>query len=255
MNKVDFTLPGGFPLDQEILALLQDNSSMAANAALLGGSQYIMKGCVQTGSNVTNGIVFFSNEVLPFVGGTATTKVIIVETVTALTYEDGSTPGSQKVRYATFGDDGVTTILWADFKRIPVDGLIGLVNTMLGWFGSWQTSNSTTGASHTSGGSVTGLSRKWNVQKDVIVLSFNLEITTTVAQQLTAFIPLPFNAVVSSVLADLATIRIVSSSSSNVFVGIATPNFSPGDKLLINNSQSLPADTYFVGGQITYQKA
>ena len=129
MNHVDFTLPGGFPLDQEILQLLQDNSSMAAFSALLGGTQYVLKDCVQTGSNVTNGIVVINSEILPFVGGIATAKIIIVESVTTLNYEDGSTPGVQKVRYATFGDDGVTTILWADFKRnTPSNGLLARVD-------------------------------------------------------------------------------------------------------------------------------
>ncbi len=131
MNKYDFTQTGGFPLDQEVLALLQDNSDLAAKAALLGGNFCILSGCVVIGSVASNGVVVVNGEVLPFVGGNVSAKVVIVETVNNLVYEDGSPKGVEKIRYATFGDDGVTDYQWSSFKRNnPANGLLARVDKL-----------------------------------------------------------------------------------------------------------------------------
>lgn len=125
MNTIDFTQTGGFPLDQDVLDVMQDQSNLAAKAALLGGSLYIVEGAVQTGSNVTPGTVVINGELLPFDGGVATTKVIITETSVNLTYEDGTARPSQKERKAVFGDDGVQNNLWANFRRnTPNNGVL-----------------------------------------------------------------------------------------------------------------------------------
>lgn len=131
MNKYDFTQTGGFPLDQEVLALLQDNSDLAAKAALLGGNFCILSGCVIVGGVASNGVVVVNGEALPFVGGNVSAKVVIVETVNNLVYEDGSPKGVEKIRYATFGDDGVTNYLWSDFKRNnPANGVLARVEKL-----------------------------------------------------------------------------------------------------------------------------
>lgn len=128
---MDFTQPGGFPLDQEVLDLLQDNANLAATSALLGGDFIILKGCDVLGGNASNGVVVINSEILPFVGGVISAKVIIHEDVTDLTYEDGNDKGVQKVRYAMFGDDGVTNYLWANFKRnTPSNGLLARVDKL-----------------------------------------------------------------------------------------------------------------------------
>ena len=131
MNKYDFTQTGGFPVDQEVFALAQDNTELAAKAALLGGSFCILSGCEVVGTNVSNGIVVVNGEVLPFVAGVISAKVIIVETVNNLMYEDGNSKGVEKVRYATFGDDGLTNYLWTSFKRnTPSNGLLARVDKL-----------------------------------------------------------------------------------------------------------------------------
>jgi hypothetical protein len=131
MNKIDFTQPGGFPLDQEVLALLQDNSELAATAGLLGGNFCILNGCEVIGENAANGRVVVNGEILPFLGGVISAKVIIHEDITELTFEDDTDKGVQKVRYATFGDDGVTNYLWVNFKRnIPSNGLLARVELL-----------------------------------------------------------------------------------------------------------------------------
>lgn len=131
MNKYDFTQAGGFPLDQEVLTLLQDNSSLAAKSALLGGDFIILSGCDIVGANAANGVVVINGEILPFVGAAITAKVIIHEDVNPLHYEDGNDKGVEYIRYATFGDDGVTNYLWANFKRnTPSNGLLARVDRL-----------------------------------------------------------------------------------------------------------------------------
>ncbi len=129
MNRYDFTQPGGFPLDQEVLNLLQDNASLAAKSALLGGDFIILSGCQVVGGNAVNGVVVVNGEVLPFVGGPVSTKVIIHEDANNLLFEDGNNKAVEKIRWATFGDDGVTNYLWANFKRNdPANGLLARVD-------------------------------------------------------------------------------------------------------------------------------
>lgn len=124
MNRIDFTQPGGFPLDQDVFGFQQQNIFLAAQAANLGGIYCILSGCVVTGGNVGNGYVAIEGEILPFVGGAASEKVVIIETRTDLNYEDGVARPSEIDRYATFGDDGVTNILWVNFKRNTPEGVL-----------------------------------------------------------------------------------------------------------------------------------
>ncbi|TAE80366.1 MAG: hypothetical protein EAY81_10520 [Bacteroidetes bacterium] len=124
MNTIDYTQTGGFPLDQNVLAFMQAQSQLAQLPAHFGGQLCIISGCTVTGTSVTAGFVAINGEVLPFNGGTISPKVIIVETATNLTYEDGNAKPVQKIRYATFGDDGVQNNLWANFKRNTTEGVL-----------------------------------------------------------------------------------------------------------------------------------
>ena len=75
----------------------------------------IISGCAVTGGSAANGVVAILGEILPFVGGVISSKVIVVETDANLTYADASVKPSQITRYATFGDDGVQNNPWANF--------------------------------------------------------------------------------------------------------------------------------------------
>lgn len=130
MNRYDFTQPGGFPLDQDVLGFMQNTIAVAAKSALLGGTTYVLTGCVQTGSDVTDGYVVIGGEILPFVGGVASAKVIIVENAENLTYEDAAIHPSQISRHATFGDDGVTNHLWVNFKRNSDEGILARIERL-----------------------------------------------------------------------------------------------------------------------------
>lgn len=130
MNRIDFTQQGGFPLDQDVLAFLQESTSTAANTAFLGGLDYVLNGCAQTGSNIANGTVVINGEILPFMGGAIQEKVVVIETLENMNYEDGSVFPSIKTRYATFGDDGVTNLLWASFKRNTAEGVLARLDRL-----------------------------------------------------------------------------------------------------------------------------
>jgi len=133
MNRIDFTQPGGFPLDQDVFGFQQLNTFMLQQMAALCGPRAIITGCVEVGLNVTAGYLVIDGEVLPLVAGAKQTKLRIRETLTDMNYEDGSVRPSQVERYVQFGDDGVTTLLWADFKRNSNEGLLSRIDRVEGF--------------------------------------------------------------------------------------------------------------------------
>ncbi len=126
MNRLEFNIIGGFPLTTRILNELQKAYTVFNSLGSLAGNLTIIDGCITTGSNVSNGVVFINGEVLEFRGGIAQTKVIVKEDAEALVFENGTPNNVIKTRYATFGT-GLTTYEWVDFKRgieiknIPTD--------------------------------------------------------------------------------------------------------------------------------------
>lgn len=131
MKTIDYSLPGGFPLDTDVLAVHQEQSNLAAKSALLGGFQYILEGCIKVGNNISNGTVVINGELLPFIGGAEQATVIISVTPETLTYEDGAKHPAILNRVAMFGNDGVTNIQWADFKRSdPSNGVLARLDKM-----------------------------------------------------------------------------------------------------------------------------
>ncbi|MFS2189805.1 hypothetical protein ACCC92_24225 [Mucilaginibacter sp. Mucisp84] len=124
MNKIDFTQTGGFPFDESTLRFLQDSIFMSANTARLAGRLAILSGCVVDGLNAGDGVVIIDGEILPFVGGAIEEKVIIVENISTLPFQNGDNKGVVFTRYAKFGDDGVTNNSWSAFKRNTTEGIL-----------------------------------------------------------------------------------------------------------------------------------
>jgi microcystin-dependent protein len=116
MNTVKLDQTGGFPLETEILAHMQDAYSIFQAFGDLVGTKSIVKGCVVTGSNVSDGVVYLNGELLPFVGGAVQTTVVVIETSVDGEFEDGLLKPIYYTRYATFGV-GVGSVNWADFVR------------------------------------------------------------------------------------------------------------------------------------------
>lgn len=116
MNQFNFNQVGGFPMTTRILDELQKAFAVFNGLGAISGDKTIISGCVTTGSNVSDGVVYVNGEVFEFKGGSAQTKVKIVEVVETLVFEDGAAKSVIKTRYVTFGT-GVGAMDWVDFKR------------------------------------------------------------------------------------------------------------------------------------------
>ena len=136
MNKLNFSNTGGFPLDTNILAFMQDAYDLLNALGELAGDLTILKGCTVTGSVVSDGVVYINGEVLAFKGGSGT-QVIIKEDVTELPFEDGFSKEVEKVRYATFGVAS-TTWEWADFVRISPMKVVQRSAIPVGMISMWS---------------------------------------------------------------------------------------------------------------------
>jgi len=70
MNRFNFLQTGGLPLDLNVLDQIQTAYKLFNGLGSLAGELTIMKGCILTGSTVSDGIVYINGEVLEFRGGT-----------------------------------------------------------------------------------------------------------------------------------------------------------------------------------------
>lgn len=119
MNKTNFVLTGGWPLNAERLEELETAYSIFNAFGALAGNFTIISGCVTTGSNVSDGRVYINGELFDFKGGavTPTSSVIIIETPVNRAFENTDYKTVHTLRYATFGT-AETSWLWSDFKRL-----------------------------------------------------------------------------------------------------------------------------------------
>lgn len=119
MNTMNFNQIGGFPFSTKILEELQNAFSIFNALGAIAGDKTIISGCVTTGSLVSPGVVCIDGEVLEFKGGTAQTKVKIIQAIESLLFEDNVSKPVISYRYLEFGT-GVGAMDWADFKR-PIE--------------------------------------------------------------------------------------------------------------------------------------
>lgn len=117
MNKINFNQTGGFPLETDTLAFMQNAYNDFNSLGEIAGNLAILKGCEISGNSVSDGVVFIEGEIFPFKGGTLSDKVIIKEEKRSLPFEDGQSKEIEFTRYALFGN-GISTYNWADFFRV-----------------------------------------------------------------------------------------------------------------------------------------
>ncbi|WP_442265864.1 hypothetical protein ACSIGC_16440 [Tenacibaculum sp. ZS6-P6] len=137
MNRLEL-FDGGFPLATETLDFLQGQSHMASTLTALGGSDtYILSGVITQGSNVTDGMIVYKGEILPFTGGPIQSNVTIIEVKEEVTYQtdqDGDGLGDEKSAYvrrrAEFGTGGVQTFSFSELKPF----IQGVANQMFTTF-------------------------------------------------------------------------------------------------------------------------
>ena len=116
MNKTKFDQAGGFPLETETLSKMQDAYGIFEAFGDLVGTKSIVKGCIRAGNNISDGVIYWDGELFPFVGGGIRSKIIVVEEVTSVEFEDGQVKPTYYKRHATFGS-GIGAVLWSEFKR------------------------------------------------------------------------------------------------------------------------------------------
>ncbi len=124
MNLLDFSIKTGWPASASTWQFMQEQMLQLQLLSLLGGNNYIVSGCIVTGSNVSNGVVVINGEVMPLVGGSVQPTVTVNEVGTSRAFKDGVPRGYYKNRFASFGL-GTTNYTWADFERNdPSNGVL-----------------------------------------------------------------------------------------------------------------------------------
>jgi microcystin-dependent protein len=116
MNKINFTAKDNFPLSSDTMEMMQQMIALSASMALLGGSNYILSGCEDDGTNVSGGIIVINGEMLPLEAGTKKAKITVRQTSRKLTAFGVEYPEAYIYRTAGFSDTGEYS--WSDFVRI-----------------------------------------------------------------------------------------------------------------------------------------
>lgn len=120
MNTADFQQTGGLPLETNTLDFMQSAYSIFNAFGALAGDKTIVSGCEIQGVNITNGYIFYNNELLFFKGGIKQNTIVIIEQKQEVEFEDKTLKDVYKTRYATFGVSG-NSIPWGNFKRYYIN--------------------------------------------------------------------------------------------------------------------------------------
>ena len=117
MNKIQLAGQRDFALTTDALAFMQDASEAIAKLVALGGDNYILSGCVTTGTSVSSGWIVLKGKLMPFVGGTIQSYVRIIETVQTVTVDIASR--QQTTYHAEFGtsSNSAFNVEWSQVSR------------------------------------------------------------------------------------------------------------------------------------------
>jgi microcystin-dependent protein len=121
MNEIDFTQGGGFPLETDTLAEMQEAYNIFNKLGNLAGDKTILSGCVlnEETNTVSDGYIYFDGKIFKFIGGTPTPSigVRINEVVTQRVFGNTVSKNVYTKRTAVL-DASITSNLWSEFKRI-----------------------------------------------------------------------------------------------------------------------------------------
>lgn len=122
MNYIDLDGKRDFPFTTNVLKFMQDATAIIEKIAALGGTDYILTGCVNVGGDViSDGFVVLNGKVMPFVGGTEQNYIKVVTTTTTITVAEGS---RDEISYhATFGASATDQYLWSEVSANRFDAL------------------------------------------------------------------------------------------------------------------------------------
>jgi hypothetical protein len=90
MNNILLEAKRDFPFTTNVLKFMQAAFSNLEKLALLGGDNYIVEGCVVTGTDVSSGWVVLNGLLMPFTAGTKQSTIKIVKTETEVTVDLGT---------------------------------------------------------------------------------------------------------------------------------------------------------------------
>lgn len=116
MNRIDFDQVGGYRLETQTFSEMQKNYNLMQALGEVLGKRAIVKGCVVSGSTVSDGVIYWDGELIEFKGGNVQSRVVIVQTVENILFLDGNQKPTFYRRHATFGT-GLNSVPWSDFKR------------------------------------------------------------------------------------------------------------------------------------------
>lgn len=128
MNKQNFNQLGGFPLETDTLDKMQTAYELFNALGEIAGNYAIIKGCVVTGSTVSDGVVYLNGEAFKFVGGNLQATVRIIAVESSKQFENGNSNVVHYERYITFAS-GVDSFEWSLFKRI--DSVLAIMQSLL----------------------------------------------------------------------------------------------------------------------------
>lgn len=117
MDRINYDQTEGFPLDVNILDFGQKANQITQQLGEIIAPLAIVKGCVENGNNVGDGLVYINGELLPFKAGLKQNVVRIVESSEPRVFENGNSKPVLIMRYATFGAGAGTSYNWTDFHR------------------------------------------------------------------------------------------------------------------------------------------
>lgn len=151
-KRIDFTQLGGFPLCQDDLKWALDGIYGAIDAIIQAGGDgstpFAVSGMAVSGggNTVADGWFYYNGELVQFTGGTVSpgggevALVLIADTSTTLTFNDGSTPVVVLIKTATLTHAATVT----DATHFPVSSLIA-AGVAAAWAnvdninGAWET--------------------------------------------------------------------------------------------------------------------
>lgn len=146
MNNANFNQTGGFPLQTDSLAFMQEAYTQLAGIARLGGDDYILSGAEVDGTTVAAGVVVIDGELLPLEGGEKLEYLDIVEVVENRTFETGESKPVYHHRKAVFAAAGAVA-----FDSLPrVSSVVALQQAMLTQTGGVWTPTAGSGLTFTT---------------------------------------------------------------------------------------------------------
>lgn len=116
MDSINWMGGANFPNSTQTMAMLQGMAQLAGSLGLLGGDNYILKGCDEKAGIVSAGIIILDGMPYAFEGGAKKDKIRIKEEKQTLIAFGKEYPEARTKRSVIFDDSG--THVWGDLKKV-----------------------------------------------------------------------------------------------------------------------------------------